>query len=99
MDKVFERTNPDCKFSLPEKITVRMQMRYASTAARYSSPDLWERLWYGARDLIVDWNCPIFPDKDASLDDLTDVQVTNVLVWVSNEVMKYIDSLEAVPKN
>lgn len=98
----FERTNPDCSFSVPDKITVRMQMEYASLATLYRpGAELWERLWNGAKTVIEpdSWKCPVLPKIDTDLDEVTDPNITEILIWASAQVKNHIDELGNVPKN
>jgi len=95
----FKRENPSCTFSVPDKITVRMQMAYFSQASIRPTADLWERLWMSAKPLIEDWQCEIMPDKNTDLETLTDPQITNVIIWASAQVQGYMDGLGTVPKN
>ena len=95
----FKRENPACSFTVPDKVTVRMQLNYFSMASLKPSPDLWEKLWEAAKTIITDWQCELFPDFKTSLDDMTDPQITSTIVWAAIEVKKHIDALEIVPKN
>lgn len=95
----FKRENPDCSFTVPDTVTVRQQMAYFSLATLRPDADLWERLWDGARTMIQDWNCPLFPDASANLDSVSNPQITAVLIWASARVQGHIAGLELVPKN
>ena len=75
---LFERTNPDCKFTVPDKITVRMQMAYFSMATIERNPEMWERMWNATRELIQDWTCPLMANKDMDLDEITNPQITQI---------------------
>ena len=92
----FTRQNPSARFVVPDKITVRQQLAYFS--AGMDAPVL-ERYWQAAVPLISEWECPIFPDNKASLDDATNPQVTAILVWAGLQVKRHIDSMDDVPKN
>lgn len=95
----FKRENPNCSFTVPDRITVRMQMTYFSQASIRPSADLWERLWSAALPLIENWQCELAPDKNINLDEVTDVNVTNVIIWASSQVQRYMDGLGTVSKN
>lgn len=86
-------------FTLPDKVTVRKQMQYLSVAGRSRDKEYVERLWLAARELIENWKSEYLPDLQASLDEVTDGNVTNVLVWASFEVKQYIEKLDEIPKN
>lgn len=95
----FKRTEPDCSFTVPDKITIRQQMAFFSEMPGTLNRLYFERLWESSKTLIENWNCPIFPDMDASLDDFNDPQITNVLIWAGAKVREHINSLTAIPKN
>ena len=94
----FKRENPSARFSVPDKITVRQQLQYFSEARSADRP-VFERLWVGASLLITDWECEIMPDYKISLDDISDPNVTDVLIWAGLAVMRHIDSLDNISKN
>ena len=95
----FERANPDCKFEIPDKITVRQQLAYYSTAAGLPDKKMFERTWEAAKDLTRTWDCPLFPDYEKSLDEETDPKIAEILVWAGQQVRQYINSLDVIPKN
>ena len=92
----FTRQNPSARFVVPDKITVRQQMAYFSAGA--SAPAL-ERLWVAAVPLITEWECELFPNHETSLDDVDNLQMTQVLIWAGLQVKRHIDSLDDMPKN
>lgn len=102
----FKRENPDCKFTLPDAITVRQQLAYFSAAGALSGNEMWLRLWEAAKTLIQDWECPLIqnlnPDrskKEIDYLDSADPQVTYILIWVAGEVREHINSLKSLSKN
>lgn len=86
-------------FMVPDKVTVRQQLAYYSGAALASGEDLFERLWFGARAVIQNWQCQTVPDIGVDLDDLTDPAATDCLIWAAMRVREHMEKLEAVPKN
>jgi hypothetical protein len=94
----FTRQNPSARFVVPDKITVRQQLQYFSEA-RVPSRPVFERLWLGAVPLITEWHCDIMPDHETNLDELTNPDITNVLVWAGVKVKEHIDSLDLLEKN
>lgn len=95
----FKNETLKTSFTLPDAVTVRKQMRYLSVAGRSRDAEYVERLWQAAKELIQDWKCEYMPDMEASLDEVTNGNVTNILVWASFEVKKFIEGLDEIPKN
>lgn len=95
----FKRENPDCKFVIPDTITVRQQLAYMSQAAIASGDQMFERYWKGAVPLIVEWNCESMPDHETSLDKISNTDATQVIIWAGLQVKKYIDGLGKASKN
>lgn len=83
---------------MPDKITVRQQLEYFSDA-RVPNRPVFERLWLGAVPLITEWSCDVMPDHKVSLDDVTNPDITNVLIWAGVQVKQHIDSLDYTEKN
>lgn len=95
----FERANPDCKFSVPDKVTVRQQLAYYSETAAASGSDIFERYWQGAKALITSWQCEIMPDHKIDLATVTNPKIAELVVWAGVSVKNYLDTLEELPKN
>lgn len=95
----FERENPNVKFSVPDRVTVRQQLAYYSEAAASKGADLFERYWLSARPLITYWQCEIMPDVKTDLDTVTNPKVAEVVIWAGITVKNYLDTLEELPKN
>jgi len=94
----FTRENPDCIFNIPDRPTVRQQMEYFSATAGAGGKDLIFRYWLGARVLILDWACEAVA-VDANLDEVSNPEQTEVLIWASMKVKTFMDALENIPKN
>lgn len=95
----FAREEPvKVRFVIPDKITVRLQMAYYSEATGVIRQNHFERLWYGARAIMQEWECELF-DKNINLDEVDDPRITEIIVWASAQVKVYINNLEAIPKN
>ena len=96
----FKRVDPDCRFIIPDKLTVRQQLAFFSGSLVVGSADYQERLWMGAQALIQEWECPALPDRNIDLDKTTDPQVTQVMLWAGNQVRAYLNNaVFAIPKN
>jgi len=95
-----EFTRDDCKFTIPDRPTVRQQLRYFSAATGRDPSQKMERFWDGAAALIETWESKVIPDfKTADLDTLTEPSETGIIIWVALEVKMFMDALEDVPKN
>lgn len=94
-----EFTREDCKFSIPDRPTVRQQMRYFSAASSLDPVQQMERFWAGAIQLIEKWECEKMPDHKVDIDTLSDPSIVPILIWAGLEVRKYINDLEDLPKN
>ncbi len=95
----FERDKPQCKFSIPDRPTVRQQLEYFSKTIAFSDEDLLLRYWRGAVALIQDWSCEIMPDYKADLDTLDNPEQTQVIIWAGVQVRDHMNELENLPKN
>lgn len=91
----------NCRFVIPDRPTVREQMRYQTAMGFDRDPlDRFVRLWEGARTLITEWDCPRVPDPNkVNLDEETDPTVTSIVFWVGATVTGHIADLEDLPKN
>lgn len=85
-------------FKIPDRPTVRQQLQYFSAASGEASLI---RYWEGAKALIEpkSWQSEALPNYDVDLDTVTDPSVTNVLIEAGLEVLKYMNTLEDIPKN
>jgi len=94
-----EFNRDDCKFVIPDRPTVRQQLRYFSAASGRDPSMTMERFWEGARQLIEKWECAKLPDQSVDLDALTDPSQTDLIIWAALQVKRFMDDLEDVPKN
>lgn len=85
-------------FTLPDKLTVRKQMEYFSSAGLAHGKQLFERYWQGATAIIENWQCDVMK-LDVNLDEATDPKVAQIIIWSGLRVREYIDSLNDLPKN
>jgi hypothetical protein len=87
-------------FEVPDRLTVRQQLRYWSEAAISARPDMYERYWNAARTLIKPegWTAPGGLTVDANLDDLYDPELVTVIRYVGMAVFQHVNALESVPK-
>lgn len=86
------------RFVVPDKLTVREQMQYYSALTIPYGKELFIRYWEGAKVIITEWECEVFPNKETSLDDVTDGSIPNILIWSGMRVKEHIDSLTEIPK-
>ena len=86
------------KLSLPDRPTVRQQLRYQGEIGARMGGELYIRLWAGAKTIITGWECA-HVTLDADLDEITDPTAARCLMWAGLQVYSFIDALEDVPKN
>jgi hypothetical protein len=96
-DKVNEKLG--VSFQLPDRVSVRQQLAYISSAGLATGNELFEKLWYGARAVVTGWKCEALPDINTDLDSITDPKATEIILWTGLEVKQYMDRLDTVPKN
>lgn len=95
----FKSEKYNTSFTVPDRPTVRQQMAYLSTAGRARDREYVEKLWLAACDLLSDWKSELLPDCRMDLEKLDNPKVTDLIIWASFEVKKYIDGLDLTPKN
>lgn len=96
----FERENPNCTFSIPDRPTVRQQLMYFSAAAAGVGQDALIRYWMAAKAIISEWDCELAPDLDKiDIDAMDDPKLTDVLIWVGTQVWVKMNQLDELPKN
>ena len=95
----FERKNPDCKFSIPDRPTVRQQLEYFSLIGGAPDKNKLTRYWTGMQILVEEWKCDVMPDCDIALSDIDDPDITDIIVWAGTEVVIHLNSLESITKN
>lgn len=86
------------KFSIPDRPTVRQQLAYYSATTGTDAERHLERLWNGAKALIVEWECELFK-ADVDLDTVDNPKITDLMLWAAIQVRAYINKLEEIPKN
>lgn len=87
------------RFVLPDRPTVKQQLEYFAESSAIQPKDRLGRMWAGARSLMLEWQCDIFPNKDAPLDTVSDPSITTVILWAGLKVYEYMNALEDLPKN
>lgn len=87
------------RFVIPDRVTVRQQLAFISEASSPRTKDLMENLWTAALLLILEWECPYLPDKDADLDSIDSPKAADAILWASLQVRNYIQRLDEIPKN
>lgn len=99
----FEREKePKCKFTIPDRPTVRQQMEYFSMAGAAAGRDMLVRYWEGARALIIkpSWKCELVPDLSSfDMDKTSNPDIVTVLIWAGLQVRNHMNSLDKIPKN
>lgn len=97
----FENTELGVSFDLPDKITVGDQLRYKGRIYIYgaSTEDIYVRYWAGARGIVQNWQCEVFPDQMADIEKVENPDMADVLFWVGNVVAGHMATLGSVEKN
>lgn len=98
--RTFTNERLQTSFAVPERPTVRQQLRHNSEVAFLSHSEFYERAWAAARTLIVpeSWQSPHLA-LDADLDAITSTQATAVIRWAANEVSGHVLALEETAPN
>ena len=91
-----EFNRPDCTFTIPDRPNVEQQLMYYSAAGGQNNL---LRYWNGAQTLIVSWKSDLLPDYKSDLKNLTDPNITNLIIWAGLQVMAHMNSLDEIPKN
>jgi hypothetical protein len=94
-----EFKNEDCTFTIPDRPTVKQQLKWFGAAMGYNKEDTWIRNWEGAKQLIQTWQCDILPDYQIDLDTITDPSQREIVIFVGLETVKFMNLLEDIPKN
>lgn len=95
----FKSKQHKCKFTIPEKITVRQQLEYFSAIGGVWDKNTLTRWWIGATQLIQAWECKTMPDFNVDIDEVSDPAITDIIVWAGTAVRGHINSLDEIPKN
>lgn len=96
----FKNEKLGASFSLPDKITVRMQLTYISRAALAQGTQFFEKCWEAAAEIMNDWKCEALPDpRKLDLDEVADPKVTETVIWAGMAVKEVMDNLDRIPKN
>jgi len=94
----FENKALDTRFSVPDRPTVRQQLRFKGEIVNRAREEIFERLWQAAKGLIETWESPHLQLGD-SIDEISDPSAVKVIVWAGGEVLEFVNSLDDLPKN
>ena len=97
-----EYSNDDfgVSFSIPDKLTIRQQLRFRSESAFSSNADKLERFWFGAQELIQDWECERIPNpREVDLATETDPKIVDVINYVASVTAGHMMRLGYIEKN
>jgi hypothetical protein len=86
-----------CSFTLPDKVTVRQQLRYYAAVTTERDEPTQVQMWAGVGVLAEDWKCEALPDPKTSMDDMTNPVQARIVAWAGLAVFRHVDSLEDVP--
>lgn len=88
------------KFSLPDKLTVRDQVAFYSAVGDAFGEPTWIRYWYGTIPIIETWECDVIPEPgNLDMDEETDPQIAEIIVWVGARTFEHMQGLGRIPKN
>lgn len=95
----FKNEDVKLRFTVPERPTVRQQLRYMGAAVSLGGEDLFLAFWRGALTMIEDWECELVTDpRKLDLDTVQDLRITELVTWVGLRVREYVTSLDELPK-
>lgn len=86
-----------CRFTIPEKITVRDRLRFLSATALAIDDNYVIRAWQGIRPLIVEWECEHAPDHAAIDVESENLVIADIIFWVTNATIGAINPSGSVP--
>ncbi len=96
----FKNEKLNCRFTVPDRPTVRQQLAFYSEFSEATGAERFERLFEAARPLITAWDCPALPKlEEIDLDKLDNPSQAQVMVWAAQAVLSHFNKLEDVPKN
>lgn len=95
----FTNTDPEVRFTLVDRPTVRQQLDYWATAQLEAGTNRIVRQWNALQLIIEEWECPCMPDRYADLGELVDPDVTRVILWAARQGLTHMAALDEVPKN
>lgn len=102
MERLIEYPELGASFQLPEKITVRMHLRFwAGWRHAEEIPDFvvikrWETIV--GLGFLTEWKCDYFPDPKVGLDEVDDPKIADLIVRVVASVYQYMLELRAIEK-
>lgn len=96
----FKNETYGTKFSMPARPTVRQQMRWTSAISMGPVAAAFERVWYGMKPLITDWQCEIIANPfEFDLDESDDYRAHDIIVWAAEQASSHMASLRDVKKS
>ena len=96
----FVNEHPRCRFTIPDRPTVRQQLAYNAIvfSGNEELPSI-ELQWQGALSMIDEWECELLPDPHVDLDTVDNPGIVKVIYWAVPLVTLHVVGLEDVPKN
>jgi hypothetical protein len=96
----YEDEDLGVKFSLPDKFTVRDQLKYNESILMNQDIDIYSRAIGAIQPFVEDWECELVPDIAAvDLDEETDPRIARIISYVGLEALGHMAGLEDVSKN
>lgn len=89
-----------CSLTLPDTVTVREQLRYASAVSfEFDNKEKILAWWEGAKLIIDKWECEAIPDyKNFDIDTSEDPDHANIIAWAASTCFNHMMRLRNVPK-
>ena len=97
MDFVNEKLG--CKFSLPDRPTVRQQLAFWSEFNEADGSGKFEGYFMAAYPLMTGWTCAALPDPTVDLDSIDNPKAASAIIWAGSQAVKFFNKLEELPKN
>lgn len=95
----FTHDTNNCKFTIPDRPTVKQQLSWYSAAMWRDPAETLARYWEGAKQLIQKWESADLPDFKVDLESVSNPTQANIVIWAALRVKHHMDELEDLPKN
>lgn len=94
-----EFSNDKVKFTIPDRPTVRQQMRWFGAVSGGDKNETYIRYWEAAKTLVQTWESETIPDYKIDIDTEANPTQTHNLIWAGLQVLEFMNNLEDIPKN
>jgi len=94
----YEEPELGVSFTIPDKLTVGVQLEYHSIRDFYEPEEKWLKTWEASKVIVEDWKCGLLPDMEKLNINQTDPRITKIVRWTAGEAAAHMAGLESVPK-